>query len=259
MTLELTKGLKRLITLCGEQGKIVEQTLDIHERMKMIDDNQVAVAPKLEETMELYKKAYLAATDEMVCVSDLLEKTKRVIRRRGNKRLSPTPGADAKKARKTAVATPRALDIWAHSHTVLANGSEVAGLVDEESKPNLWILASILSFKPGTREDRTRYEVLDEDPGDEENPHPIRKKYSLHPRKIIPLPSLELVPLGSRREFSLDERVLALYPGATVLYPARIRATPRKTKSPNYHCTFEDDEEIVTIVDARYVCPLPTD
>lgn len=137
MTAELSKGLKKLVALCAEQGKLVDQTLDIHERMKLIDENQAALAPKLDETMELYKKAFLVATDEIACITDILDKAKLAIRRRGSiqfessrtllgaKRLSPVATNDAKRARK-ASAPRHPLDIWHHSHIVLPNGTEVS-------------------------------------------------------------------------------------------------------------------------------------
>jgi hypothetical protein len=104
--------------------------------------------------------------------------------------------------------------------------------------------------------------VVDEDPGDAPPEgeaaaaaaamgadgapqQPARqKRYLLDPRKILPLPSLSVVPLSSRREFGKGSRVLAVFPegGITVLYPAQVVAPPKKNKNREYTLMFDDDE-----------------
>ena len=114
--------------------------------------------------------------------------------------------------------------------TIVPNNSQVAALVDEHSRPQLWILASVLGYRPGPR---PKYEVIDLDAGDESNPNPVRKKYILDIKKIIPLPTLDEYPMSKRKEFSKGTRVLAVFPvgGITVLYPADVVAGPKKVKT----------------------------
>jgi hypothetical protein len=145
------------------------------------------------------------------------------------------------------------LNIWYHdAHSVLPVGAPVAALVDEHSIPPLWIQCSIRSYRSGHR---AKYEVIDEDPGDvnedeigaggEGSPQPARqKRYLLDPRKILPLPSLQSVPLSARKEFPKGTRVLAVFPtgGITVLYPAQVVAPPKKRKNNEYLLMFDDDE-----------------
>lgn len=88
---------------------------------------------------------------------------------------------------------------------------------------------------------RPKYEVLDEDTGEGgeggENGMPSRqKRYVLDPRKILPLPSLQEVPLSKRKEFGKGTRVLAVFPtgGITTLYPAEVLQPPRKVRTHTY-------------------------
>lgn len=87
---------------------------------------------------------------------------------------------------------------------------------------------------------RPKYEVLDEDAGEggegeaESSGMPSRqKRYVLDPRKVLPLPSLQEVPLSRRKEFGKGTRVLAVFPigGITVLYPAEVLQPPRKVRA----------------------------
>jgi len=154
------------------------------------------------------------------------------------------------------------LNIWNHEGRVLQPGLEVAALVDDHSIPPLWILAVVQNYRPGTR---PKYEVLDIAPGDdgegegESESLPARqKRYVLDARKILPLPSLEEVPINKRKEFAKGEYVRAVFPtgGITTLYPAVVVAGPRKRKNGTYMLRFEDDEDNVRSVSAQYVAPL---
>lgn len=86
---------------------------------------------------------------------------------------------------------------------------------------------------------RPKYEVLDMDTGEgdgEGDGTPVRqKKYVLDLGKIVPLPSLEAVPMHARREFQKGERVRAVFPtgGITTLYPAEVIAGPKKVRLNN--------------------------
>jgi len=147
---------------------------------------------------------------------------------------------------------PKKGDICNHEGTILPKGSQVAALVDQHSVPRLWILASIRSYLA----ERDKYEVMDEDAGDEKN-EPLKKVYTLDATKIVPLPSLQDVPLTVRRQFARNEKVLAIYPGTTVLYPSIVIQAPRKTKTDDYVLLFDDDEGQNRIVNATYVIPFP--
>jgi len=194
-----------------------------------------------------YKDAFVLAADELRATSDCLTKLQRAIQRQESKQRK----SSLKKEETVHIPTPtrgkivafqgKKGDVWSHDDVILPNGTEVVALVDEHSKPKLWILSSVVGYRGG---DRPRYEVQDEDPGDEANPTVFKKRYVLDMKKVICLPSLADAPLNSRREFVKGDRVLALYPvgGATVLYPAVVLLSPKKRKDEYYLVEFEDDE-----------------
>jgi len=170
-----------------------------------------------------------------------------------------TSAADAaftdngKREKSTSKRSKKGVDIWTHDGVSILNPHQpVAALVDAISNPRLWIQASVIKYMA----DRNRYQVVDEDPGDESNPNPVRKKYVLDAKKLIPLYSLDEFPCSTRREFPKGERVLAIFPNTTVFYPAYVVAGPKKRKDPSYALAFDDDDDRHTIVSAQYVIPL---
>ena len=175
------------------------------------------------------------------------------------------------------------LNIWSYDPSApLPPGSEVAALTDQHSIPPLWIQCKVKRYLPGAR---PKYEVVDEDAGEAPPaddggggalagaaPVPRQKLYTLDVRKIIPLPSLSLVPLSKRREFPRGTRVIAVFPtgGITTLYPAEVIETPRTNKragaggkgaagaaGTDYILMFDDDDECHRPVNAQFVAPIP--
>ena len=55
--------------------------------------------------------------------------------------------------------------------------------------------------------------------------------------------------------FPKDERVLALYPGSTVFYPALVVASAKRRKGNDYVLTF-DEEVDKRIIEFKYVLAL---
>lgn len=246
---------------------------------------------------EAYQEAYTLASEEMTMICDALEKLKQLIKRRDNtrknkrgassssnnfgnddqyqysqysqgddeiaeeeERLPERQQEELKAAAKIlgrgtgTIGGGGAGDIWTHDQSSpIAVDSQVAALVDANSIPKMWIQATIMAFRPGVR---PKYEVIDSDEGSEGG---RQKKYILDTNKVIPLPSLEKVPLNKRKELPKGTRVLAIFPSTTVFYPA-IVAQPPKKKHKNdvqYSLIFEEDEGKLRQVNADLVCPLP--
>ncbi|KAK8957589.1 hypothetical protein KSP39_PZI000168 [Platanthera zijinensis] len=80
------------------------------------------------------------------------------------------------------------------------------------------------------------FEVLDEEPGDDEES--IQRKYKLPLSRIIPFPKKS--DPSSAPDFPPGKNVLAVYPGTTALYKATVVNTHRKVL---YSLEFDDDEE----------------
>ncbi|KAE8707631.1 hypothetical protein F3Y22_tig00110378pilonHSYRG00024 [Hibiscus syriacus] len=146
----------------------------------------------------------------------------------------------------------------------------VAARVTSDAEKDEWFVVSD-KFDEKTKE----FEVMDEEPGDDEEGG-VRRKYKLPASCIIPFPKQN--DPSSTREFAAGRHVLAVYPGTTALYKATVVSTPRKyfvciswravhriisfqRKSDEYLLEFDDDEEDGALpqkmVPFRKVVPLP--
>lgn len=153
--------------------------------------------------------------------------------------------------------TKHKLDIWSHDYTQqdLPIGLRVAALTDGDSQPRMWIVAQIVAFKVRPR---AMYEVadIDSDTSNNNNIQQRRKTYILDTNKIIPLPTLCDIPLNKRREFSVDQRILAVFPETTTLYPAYVVAKAKHRKLNTYLLRFDDDDVESREIDVDYCVPM---
>ncbi|CAK9161753.1 unnamed protein product [Ilex paraguariensis] len=85
----------------------------------------------------------------------------------------------------------------------------------------LFLRPSVLSTYRGYR-----FEVLDEEPGDDEE-GTGQRKYKLHMSHIIPFPKRN--DLSSAQDFPPGSHVLAVYPGTTALYKATVAHARKRT------------------------------
>ncbi|KAK8540779.1 hypothetical protein V6N13_068215 [Hibiscus sabdariffa] len=130
----------------------------------------------------------------------------------------------------------------------------VAARVTSDAEKDEWFVVKVINFDEKTKE----FEVLDEEPGDDEEGGGQRK-YKLPASCIIPFP--KRTDPSSTQEFPVGRHVLAVYPGTTALYKATVISTPRKRKSDEYILEFDDDEEDGALpqrtVPFHKVVPLP--
>ncbi|KAK4768444.1 hypothetical protein SAY87_003585 [Trapa incisa] len=134
-------------------------------------------------------------------------------------------------------------------------GQQVAARVTgEDAEKDEWFIVKVTHFDRETKE----FEVLDEEPGDDEEGSGQRK-YKLPMSHIIQFPKQN--DPSSAPEFPRGTHVLAVYPGTTALYKATVVNSPRKRKSDDYLLEFDDDEEDGTLpqrnVPFHKVVPLP--
>ncbi|KAM7277627.1 hypothetical protein ACFE04_004761 [Oxalis oulophora] len=116
-------------------------------------------------------------------------------------------------------------------------GEQVAARVTaENADKDEWFVVKVMHFDMETKE----FELLDEEPGDEEDGGGPRT-YKL------PISHIRIFPkrndTSGDTEYSLGSQVLAVYPGTTALYKATVVSTPRKRKTDFYLLEFDDDEE----------------
>ncbi|XP_011101805.1 SAGA-associated factor 29 isoform X2 [Sesamum indicum] len=138
----------------------------------------------------------------------------------------------------------------------LANlkGEQVAARVtQEDAGKDEWFVVKVIHFDKETRE----FEVLDEEPGDDEE-STGQRKYKLPMSHIIPFPKRN--DLSSVPDFPPGRHVLAVYPETTALYKATV-VQARKRKIDDYILEFDDDEEDGSLpqrsVPFHRVVPLP--
>ncbi|KAI3725978.1 hypothetical protein L1987_43781 [Smallanthus sonchifolius] len=121
-------------------------------------------------------------------------------------------------------------------HLASLKGEQVAARVtQEDADKDEWFIVKVIHFDRDTRE----FEVLDEEPGDDEEPAGQRK-YKLPMSHIIPFPKRN--DPSTAQDFPPGKHVLAVYPGTTALYKATVVNT-RKRKTDDYVLEFDDDEE----------------
>ncbi|KAL0395728.1 UNVERIFIED_CONTAM: SAGA-associated factor 29A [Sesamum calycinum] len=110
-----------------------------------------------------------------------------------------------------------------------------ARVTQEDAGKDEWFVVKVIHFDKETRE----FEVLDEEPGDDEEGSGQRK-YKLPMSHIIPFP--KRTDLSSVPDFPPGKHVLAVYPETTALYKATV-VQARKRKTDDYILEFDDDEE----------------
>jgi SAGA-associated factor 29 len=137
----------------------------------------------------------------------------------------------------------------------LKAGEKVAARVPiaaEDSESDLWILAAVVRYLT----DKKKYEIEDEDPGDEGDPNPVRKHYRLNKKNIVALPKI----FNPNQVFGKGSQVLAMFPNTTTFYPAIIEKEASKVTNMMYALKFEDDEEqgrrVSRKVSFKYVIPM---
>lgn len=107
----------------------------------------------------------------------------------------------------------------------IANGSEVVANLCIEKVQN-WILANVLGFTGNV------YMIEDAEVDESTN---TKTKYSISPHQLVPL-------VSGRREFPAGSEVIALFPGSTCFYRAKVVLPPSKRKKTlDYLVEFEDD------------------
>ncbi|XP_027346633.1 SAGA-associated factor 29 homolog B isoform X5 [Abrus precatorius] len=134
-------------------------------------------------------------------------------------------------------------------------GEQVAARVTpRNADKDEWFVVKVIHFDKESKE----FEVLDEEPGDDEEGSGQRQ-YKLPMANIIPFPKSN--DPSSAPDFAPGKHVLAVYPGTTALYKATVVQSHRRRKTEDYLLEFDDDEEDGSLpqrtVPFHKVVPLP--
>ncbi|KAJ1265316.1 hypothetical protein BS78_08G067800 [Paspalum vaginatum] len=236
----LLEKAKELDQLKKDQDDIVAEINKIHKKVlasqEMVDKSVDAILLKLRglygRAKELSESEISVSTALIGLLDGLLQSGASTAQRKKievgeqkKKRIK----SDTDSVRFSALSMRNQLDQAAN-----LKGEQVAARVKSDDEKDEWFVVKVIHFDKETKE----YEVLDEEPGDDEES--TQKKYKLPMSCIIPFPKKG--DPSSAPDFGQGRQVLAVYPGTTALYRATV-ASHRKRKSDEYILEFDDDEE----------------
>ncbi|XP_066353954.1 SAGA-associated factor 29 homolog A-like isoform X5 [Miscanthus floridulus] len=238
----LLEKAKELDQLKKDQDDIVVEINKIHKKVlaspEMVDKSVDAILLKLRglyaRAKELSENEISASNALIGLLDGLLQsgastaQKKKIVGEQKKKRIK----SDTDSARFSAASMRNQLD-----QAASLKGEQVAARVKSDDEKDEWFVVKVIHFDKETKE----YEVLDEEPGDdEESTQKYERKYKLPMSYIIPFPKKG--DPSSAPDFGQGRQVLAVYPGTTALYRATV-ASHRKRKSDDYILEFDDDEE----------------
>ena len=104
-------------------------------------------------------------------------------------------------------------------------GNQVAAFVSQSKKdPKEWILCRVVKENI---ERQQSLEVVDEEP-DEDDAQGNKCRYTVLPEQVIPLPAVPDQSLKNAHIFERGTKVLAMFPGTTAFYEAKVLLGPKK-------------------------------
>lgn len=235
--LEQSKELDRLRK---EQEDIL---LEINKMHKKLQSTPEVVEKPGDNSLSRLKMLYIQAKDlsesEVSISNQLLGQLDALMPSGPGHQRRRIEGNEQKKKRMKADSDgPRVSPSMRNHLDALASlkGEQVAARVrQEDADKDEWLIVKVIHFDRETRE----FEVLDEEPGDDEEPGGQRK-YKLPMSHIIPFPKRN--DPSTAQDFPPGKHVLAVYPGTTALYKATV-VNARKRKIDDYVLEFDDDEE----------------
>ncbi|XP_020107538.1 uncharacterized protein LOC109723537 isoform X1 [Ananas comosus] len=237
----LLEKSKELDQLRKEQEEVISEINKLHRKM-LSDFSEKAPDNHLGKLRQLYATAKDLSENE-VSVSNVLMSQLDALLQSGltvpqRKKIE---GSEQKKKRMkidgdNARFPPAASMRNQLDHPANLKGEQVAARVTpDEAEKDEWFVVKVIHVDKDAKE----YEVLDEEPGDDEES--MQRKYKLPMQRIIPFPKKG--DPSSAPDFPPGRHVLAVYPGTTALYKATVVNSHRKRKSDDYLLEFDDDEE----------------
>ncbi|XP_040385221.1 SAGA-associated factor 29 homolog A-like isoform X2 [Oryza brachyantha] len=254
----LIEKLNRLDQLQKDQDRITKKINEIHRKLRSSPEmNDKQVDNTLLRLRALYTRAKELCESEVSASSSLVGLLDGLLQSGASsaQRKKIELSEQKKKRMKSDTDTTRFSSASMRSqldHATNLKGEQVAAKVKSDEEKDEWVVVKVIHFDKETKE----YEVLDEEPGDDEES--AQKKYKLPMSDIIPFPKKG--DPSSAPDFGQGRQVLAVYPGTTALYRATV-ASNRKRKSDDYLLLFDDDEEDGSLpqrpVPFHRVVPLP--
>ncbi|KAF7819507.1 SAGA-associated factor 29-like protein A-like isoform X1 [Senna tora] len=252
IVVNVLENSKELDRLRKEQEIVLVEINKMHKRLKATPE--MVEKPGDTSLLDL-KTLYIRAkelSESEEAISTLLTKKLDVLLS------SETPGQPRRrigKGKSAALNTHQSSCIFATIRFNPVKSSKVAARVTpHNADKDVWFVVKVIHFDKETKE----FEVLDEEPGDDEEGNGQRQ-YKLPMSNIIPFPKRN--DPSNAPDFPHGTEVLAVYPGTTALYKATVVNGHRKRKTDDYLLEFDDDEEDGSLpqrtVPFHKVVPLP--
>ncbi|KAG8477240.1 hypothetical protein CXB51_030872 [Gossypium anomalum] len=248
----ILENSRELDRLRKEQEEVLVEINKLHKKLQATPE---VVEKPGDNSLSRLKSLYIQARDlseREVTISNLLLSQLDTFLPSGppGQQRRKMDGNDQKRKRMKSDSDISRLSPSMRSHIeafVSLKDEQVAARVTSDAEKDEWFVVKVINFDEKTKE----FEVLDEEPGDEEEGSG-QKKYKLPASCIIPFPKRN--DPASTPEFPAGRQVLAVYPGTTALYKATVISTPRKVMIPcithqcpkidsGYLLEFDDDEE----------------
>eukprot|EP00761_Pharyngomonas_kirbyi_P010470 gb/GECH01010490.1/.p1 GENE.gb/GECH01010490.1/~~gb/GECH01010490.1/.p1 ORF type:complete len:269 (+),score=86.64 gb/GECH01010490.1/:1-807(+) len=248
---DFCQNLEKIETCRKDNNSLSEKINKLHEQFTSTQADEVVVLTQkqCDELRNNYEEAINLATQQTEYIDECISNLDTLLSA-SSRRGSKSTRLRTENPQRSSYLFPQ------EEKRQIPVGRQVAAKISEgddgDESGDFWILAAVVRYLPA----QDKYEVEDEDPGDENDPNPTRKHYLLPTACVIELPT-ELAAV-----YRKHEAVLAMFPTTTTFYPAVVERAPvpGRKRQQDYHLKFEDDEENGVIparpVNFRYVIKL---
>ncbi|XP_078433766.1 SAGA-associated factor 29 homolog A-like isoform X2 [Wolffia australiana] len=209
----LFEKAKELDQLRKDQEEVLSEINKIHKKLQSTQDmNEKSLDNMLLKLRTLYARAKDLSESEISASGVLIERVDSLLQTglSASQRKKIEVGEQKKRRIKQDSDTSRIQSATIRNQIDPSTlmGEQVAAKVTEDAEKSEWFIVKVMHFD---REAKA-FEVLDEDPGDDEEP----KRYKLHMSRIIPFPKRG--DISNIPDYPSGRAVLAVYPGTTALY-----------------------------------------
>ncbi|KAI7902605.1 SGF29 tudor-like domain-containing protein [Cokeromyces recurvatus] len=243
-------ALSKLETIQNDISNIVNGINKIHTTINNEEEIQPSISTKL---IEHYEGGIDLSNNEAKTIHDIIEKLSVLIALRNASEYNNVLEQKRKKRRiEQDEINSLSFKKSKTDNRILTNGTSVAAKhPTQKDKNEEWILAIVISYHIDTN----KYQVEDVD----QDEFGQKQRYMIQPRNVIPIPNID--EAKELTELNAGQDVLALYPGTTCFYKAKVITPPSKNKdiqyTSNYQVQFEDDNNEFKYVMPEYVLEIP--
>ncbi|KAF3616623.1 hypothetical protein T459_07086 [Capsicum annuum] len=218
---DMLEKSKELDRLRKEQEDVLLEINKMHKKLQATPETVEKPGDNsLSKLKMLYTQAKELSESEMSISNQLLSQLDAIAPAggAGQQRRRLEGNEQKKKRMKGDPDIPRLTPSMRNQQEFFANlkGEQVAARVaQEDGEKDEWVIVKVIHYDKESKE----FEVLDEEPGDDEEGG-CQRKYKLPWSHIIPFPKIS--DLATTPEFPPGKQVLAVYPGTTALYKATV-------------------------------------